>query len=201
MQNTGEKRRQMDITEQIQNYTPWNEQEQKDKEEIVSQLKKENIFSRENKAAHMTASAWVLNKERTRVLMVYHNIYDSWSWLGGHADGERDLLSVAVREVKEESGIQNVRPLSEDIFSLEILTVDGHEKNGSYVSSHLHLNVTYLLEADEGENVAVKPDENSGVGWFTKNGAIEASTEPWFQQRIYKKLNEKLDKTGGMVVQ
>lgn len=201
MQNTGEKRRQMDITEQIQNYTPWNEQEQKDKEEIVSQLKKENIFSRENKAAHMTASAWVLNKERTRVLMVYHNIYDSWSWLGGHADGERDLLSVAVREVKEESGIQNVRPLSEDIFSLEILTVDGHEKNGSYVSSHLHLNVTYLLEADEGENVAIKPDENSGVGWFTKNGAIEASTEPWFQQRIYKKLNEKLDKTGGMVVQ
>lgn len=201
MQNTKGKRRQMDITEQIENYMPWNEQERKDKEEIVSQLKKENIFNRENKAAHMTASAWVLNEERTRVLMVYHNIFDSWSWLGGHADGERDLLSVAVREVKEESGIQNVRPLSEDIFSLEILTVDGHEKNGSYVSSHLHLNVTYLLEADEGENVAIKPDENSGVGWFTKEGAIEASTEPWFQQRIYKKLNEKLDKTGGMVVQ
>lgn len=64
----------------------------------------ENAFSRENTVAHMTASAWVVNRERTRVLMVYHNIYNSWSWLGGHADGETDLLSVAIREVKEEAG-------------------------------------------------------------------------------------------------
>lgn len=76
----------------------------------------------------MTASAWVVNRERTRVLMVYHNIYNSWSWLGGHADGETDLLSVAIREVKEEAGISNVHPVSEEIFSMESLTVDGHVK-------------------------------------------------------------------------
>ena len=69
----------------------------------------------------MTASAWVVNRERTKVLMVYHNIYNSWSWLGGHADGETDLLSVAVREVKEEAGISNVRPVSEEIFFPGIL--------------------------------------------------------------------------------
>ena len=63
--------------------------------------------------------------------------------------------------MKEEAGISNVYPVSEEIFSLESLTVDGHVKKGKYVSSHLHLNVTYLLEADPKENVSVKADENS----------------------------------------
>ena len=102
----------------------------------------DDAFSRDNTVAHMTASAWVVNKDRSRVLMAYHNIYDSWSWLGGHADGETDLLAVAIREVKEEAGISGLRPVSEGIFSLESLTVDGHVKRGKYVSSHLHLNVT-----------------------------------------------------------
>lgn len=140
----------------------------------------------------MTASAWVVNRTRTKVLMIYHNIYDSWSWLGGHADGEKNLLSVAVREVQEESGIREVRPVSGDIYSLEALTVDGHVKRGQYVSSHLHLNVTYLLEASEEDSLKIKPDENSGVSWFGLEEAVEASSEPWFREHIYKKLNEKL---------
>lgn len=140
----------------------------------------------------MTASAWVVNPDRSRVLMVYHNIYDSWSWLGGHADGETDLLAVAIREVQEESGIHQVRPVSEELFSVEVLTVDGHVKKGAYVSSHLHLNVTYLLEASETEHLTSKPDENSGVDWFTPEEAVRASSEPWFQEHIYRKLNEKV---------
>lgn len=182
----------MELRRQIEKYIPWNEQEAADKEEILRQLTQEYIFTRDNKAAHMTASAWVVNRGRDKALMVYHNIYRSWSWLGGHADGEEDLLAVAVREVREESGIRSVKPVSDDIFSLEILTVDGHEKKGVYVPSHLHLNVTYLLEADEEETLSLKPDENSGVAWFTLCGAVEASTEPWFQERIYTKLNRKL---------
>ena len=127
------------LMEQIRQYRPWNEQEAADRTELLRALSQENIFLRENKAAHMTASAWVVNPAGDKVLMAYHNIYDSWSWLGGHADGDMDLLAVAVREVREESGIPQVLPLSEDIFSLEILTVDGHEKKGAYVPSHLHL--------------------------------------------------------------
>ena len=92
----------------------------------------------------------------------------------------------------EESGLASVRPVSEDLFSLEILTVDGHEKRGRYVPSHLHLNVTYLLEADDTETLAVKPDENSAVGWFGLDEAVAASSEPWFRERIYAKLNAKL---------
>ena len=82
--------------------------------------------------------------------------------------------------------------MSPDIYSVEILTVDGHEKRGQYVSSHLHLNVTFLLEADPGAPVRCKPDENSRVGWFGLEEAVAASTEPWFQARVYSKLNAKL---------
>lgn len=148
-----------DSIRQIENYPPFNEQEEKDKALILGWISNnENAFSRENTVAHITASAWVVNKDRSKVLMVYHNIYNSWSWMGGHADGETNLLSVAIREVKEEAGISNVRPVSEEIFSLESLTVDGHVKKGNYVSSHLHLNITYLLEADSEEQVSVKAD-------------------------------------------
>ena len=70
--------------------------------------------------------------------------------------------------------------------------MDGHEKNGQYVSSHLHLNVTYLLEAEEEQPLRVCPAENSAVRWFSLDEALAASTEPWFVSRIYRKLNEKL---------
>ena len=101
---------------------------------------------------------------------------------------------MALREVREESGLTEVRPVSEDLYSLEILTVDGHEKHGRYVSSHLHLNVTYLLEADPSAAICPKPDENSRVGWFSPADAVAASSEPWFRERIYSKLNAKLSR-------
>lgn len=184
----------MKLVEQIKNYQPCNDQEKADKTMILDCLEKGSIiFYRSHKIDHMTASAWVVNPQRTKVLMVYHNIYDSWSWMGGHADGEQDLLQVAVREVQEESGLENIRCLTDDIFSLEVLTVDGHIKHGEYVSSHLHLNLTYLLEADEDEELFVKEDENSGVAWFSLEEAVKASTEPWFRENVYSKLNEKLN--------
>lgn len=181
------------IYSQIEKYCPFNEQEQQDKLRILHFLKNNpDAFERSNMCAHMTASAWVINPEATKVLMVYHKLYDSWSWTGGHADGERDMLALAVREVQEETGIQNVRPVTEDIYSLEVLTVDGHVKRGEYVSSHLHMNVTYLLVSDESEPLHICEDENSGVAWFSLEDALKASTEPWFVERIYKKLNDKL---------
>ena len=191
------KKKVSELLEQIETYHLWNEREEKDKVLILDWIKNNvDAFSRDNKVAHMTASAWVVNRERDKVLMLYHNIYHSWSWLGGHADGETDLLSVALREVKEEAGISKVHPVSEGIFSLESLTVDGHEKNGVYVSSHLHLNVTYLMEADPEEKVSIKEDENSGVAWFAPEEALDRSTEPWFVDRVYKKLIEKMNHSG-----
>ena len=183
----------MKIVEEIKEYAPCCEQEARDKALILDYLDKNaNAFSREDPIAHMTASAWIVNPERTKTLMVYHRIYDSWSWTGGHADGETDLLAVALREAREETGLRHVRPVDGRIFSLEVLTVDGHEKRGAYVPSHLHLNLTYLLEADEDEALFPCEEENKGVAWFTLSEALDASSEPWFVERIYKKLNNKL---------
>lgn len=183
----------MDLQEALLHYKPFNEQEEKDRELILRFLERgDAVYTRECKEAHITASAWVTNRERSRILMAYHNIYDSWAWLGGHADGEKNLLLVAEKEAMEESGLAWVRPVSEDIFSIEILTVSGHVKNGSYVSSHLHLNVTYLLEADDGGELHAKEDENSSVSWFSIEEGIYASREPWMRTWIYRKLVEKM---------
>lgn len=177
----------------LEQYLPYNEQEEKDRERMIDYFRKEaHLFDRSNLHAHMTASAWVVNNEHTKVLMAYHNLYDSWAWLGGHADGCEDLLAVAIKEVQEESGLQELKPLSVQPLSIEILTVNGHFKHGVYVSSHLHLNVTYLLEADETTSLKVKPDENKAVDWFSPEEAIAHSTEAWFQNNVYNKLNEKM---------
>ena len=182
----------MELLEQLEHYVPWNEQEAADRRELLRWLHSgEPLYTRENASAHLTASAWVVSPDRQKVLLAYHNLYDSWAWLGGHADGERDLLAVALREVREESGLVTVTPVTPELYSLEILTVDGHEKHGRYVSSHLHLNVSYLLEADPDQPIRRKADENSAVGWFTPEDAIAASSEPWFRERIYPKLIEK----------
>ena len=187
----------MDLIDQIGAYTPFNDQEAADKPKLLSLLQSsKDIFTRDNTTAHMTASGWVVSPDRKSVLMIYHNIYNSWSWMGGHADGETDLLQVAQREIREESGIQNLKLLTPDIYSLEILTVDGHIKRGEYVSSHLHLNVTYLFEADPAQPLHVKPDENSGVAWIPISDLTSRVTEPWFLERIYSKLCRRLPDTG-----
>lgn len=183
----------MNLKQQIQNYKPFNEQEEKDKQTILNYIDTfDDVLTRNNECCHFTASSWAVNRERTKVLMIYHNIYQSWAWTGGHADGESDLLNVAVRELKEETGVENVKIVKPAIFSLEILTVDGHVKKGKYVSSHLHLNFTYLLEVDENEVLRIKEDENSGVKWVKIEEVEKMSEEKWMCERIYRKLNEKL---------
>ena len=185
----------MNLKEEIENYRPYNKQEEKDKQMMLQYLNTfDDVLTRKNEFGHFTASAWVVNKEKTKVLMIYHNIYKSWAWTGGHADGESNLLDTAIRELKEETGVENVKILKDGIFSLEIVCVNGHIKNNKYVSSHVHLNLTYLLEVDEKEVVRIKEDENSGVKWIKIEDVAKASNEKWIIENIYKKLNEKLSK-------
>lgn len=182
----------MNWIQSIKAYNPYNEQEQKDKEIILQCIDTfRNILTRDSEIAHITSSAFVLNKTRDKVLMVHHNIYNSWSWTGGHADGEEDLLAVAIREVKEETGVKNIEPVISDIFALDILTVVGHIKKGKYVAPHLHLSVAYLVEADEREWLIVKEDENSGVKWIPIEEVNVYSNEP-HMQKVYDKLISKI---------
>ena len=183
----------MDLLQEIKNYKPVNEQEENDKKVILEYMQNNSDYlTRENKVAHITTSIWTVNKERTKTLMVYHNIYDSWSWIGGHADGEEDLASVALRELKEETGVVNASLVNREIFSLEILTVDGHMKKGKYVPSHLHFNITYLAVADEKQKLFINEEENKGVKWFAIDDVLKVSVEPWMVERVYKKLIGKM---------
>ena len=189
------------LKEKIEKYIPYNEQEKNDKKIILQYLEQfDNILTRENEFAHFTASSWVLNKEKTKVLMIYHNIYQSWAWTGGHADGESDLLQTAIRELKEETGVQNVKILDDNIFSLEVICVNGHVKKGKYVSSHVHLNLTYLLEVDENEKLQIKEDENSNVRWIPIEEIPKKVNEKWIEENIYHKLNEKLKISDEIVI-
>ena len=182
----------MNLRKEIESYLPYNCEEEKDKKIKLKYMDTfDDVLTRNNEIGHFTSSCWIVNKEKTKVLMVYHNIYDSWSWTGGHADGDSNLLHVSLKEAKEETGLKNVEPLNENIFSLEIIGVDGHMKKGQYVSSHMHLNITYLLCADESQTLHIKEDENSGVKWFDLDEAVKASNEP-YMKKVYSKLNKKL---------
>ena len=180
------------LKEQIEKYIPYNEQEKSVKEIMLKSLETfDDMLTTENKNCHFTASNWIVNKERTKVLMIYHNIYKSWAGVGGHADGDADLLHVALKEAQEETGLKNFKVLSDGIFAIKIAKVDSHIKRGKFVSDHLHFDCCYLLEADENEELHIKADENSGVKWTDIDKAVDASNEENMKP-IYQKLNEKL---------
>ncbi len=181
----------MKLIKKIKDFSPLCDREARDKADFINFIENnENCLLRENEAGHITVSAWIVNKNRDKVLFCYHNIYDSWSWVGGHADGEEDLPAVALKEAKEETGV-SARPVSEEIFSLEILPVAEHIRKGIRVPPHTHYNVTFLLEADENAEISVNPCENSGVMWIKKEEICKKSSEEWMIENVYKKLIER----------
>lgn len=173
----------------IKNYIPKSELETQDKKVMLAYIKRyrDNVLSRTNEIAHVCVSGFILNERLDKVLMIYHHLYDSWGWTGGHADGDSDLLAVAIKEAREETGVQNIRPLSILPQSLAILPVWSHYKKGQPISAHLHLNVTYLLIADEADPLTIKEDENSAVGWIPVDEIDKYCTEPSMIP-IYEKL-------------
>ncbi len=185
----------MSLRHDILAYQPFNEQEVVDRQVILQQLACNPHVLNRTSPAHLTCSLWTIDTTHSRTLMVYHNLYHSWSWIGGHADGQQDLASVALRELAEETGVEDVRLVScgpGDLYSLEVLAVHGHVKQGSYVSSHLHLNVTYLGVASPDAPLRIKPDENSSVKWVDLDEVCKISSEPWMAEHIYRKLIDKL---------
>ena len=150
----------------------------------------DRILARENAFAHMTASSIIVNRERTRTLMAFHRIYNSWAWTGGHADGESDFEATARREAQEESGISGLRRLGNGPASIEILPVWAHMKRGKAVGSHLHLNVSYLFEADDTLPLRTCEDENSAVGWIDIDKLAESVSEPPMLP-IYERLLDR----------
>lgn len=178
--------------DEIAAYRPRSEQEEADQRQMLDYIRQfpDTILSRDNPIAHFSSSGFVVNADASRVLMAHHNLYRVWAWTGGHVDGEADFLAVALREAREETGVTHIRPLSDAIASLEILPVWGHVKRGRYVPSHLHLNVSYLLLADENDPLSVREGENTRVGWLPAAELLSYTNE-WEMDGVYTKLLER----------
>lgn len=183
----------MNFREQMKNYIPFNEEEESIKNYTLKWIDTfDDVLTRENEFGHFASSAFVVNKDRTKMLVVYHNIYDAWIFPGGHADGEENLLSVAVREVEEETGLKT-KVLDDSIFAISASPIIGHIKRGKYVPAHTHLDVVYLLEANDKEMLVFREDESKGVKWITFEEAIGDNIVD-FIRPVHKRLIEKLNK-------
>lgn len=180
-----------DLSEELHIYHPYNDQEERDRIVILRNLHDyPNIYERENFYGHITSSPWIVNADATKVLMVYHNRYHSWSWCGGHCDGAKDLGRVALREGQEESGLTSLRLVSEDIFAIDMLPVLSHIRRGVCVAAHVHLNITYLCTANEHDLLRAKKDENSAVQWISIEDIHNIVSESHMKV-VYQKLIEK----------
>ncbi len=127
------------IIKTLEAYHPINEQETVDKQAMIAFIKQhDDALTRTNNIAHVTSSALVVNERFDKVLFAHHNIYDAWGWVGGHNDGDADCLKVALKEAKEETGIETVRAYDDNIFAIDTIFVENHIKHGVYVPDHLH---------------------------------------------------------------
>jgi 8-oxo-dGTP pyrophosphatase MutT (NUDIX family) len=180
------------LREQIEAYQPFNEQEAFDKKAILAFIDRNpDYLLRSNLMAHFTVSTIVINPAMDKVLFAHHNIYKSWGWLGGHNDGDEDMLNVAMKETEEESGLTKIKPYSKEIFMLDTIYVPNHIKHGKHVSDHLHLNATFLVIADESEKPIVNVEENSGVQWFPIATVLKIVHEPRMIP-IYQKAFQRI---------
>ncbi len=184
-----------ELIKSIEEYIPVNDQEENDKKIMLKYINKfDDVLTRENQLFHFTTSAWIVNKDRTKVLMIYHNIFKSWSFIGGHVDGNSNLLEVIQKEILEESGINNIKLLENGIFGLSINIVKPHIKNNRYVSSHLHYDIQYLFEACENDKLQIKPDENSDIAWLDVDSLLDKVTEEHMISNYCKLINKVKNK-------
>lgn len=180
------------IKQQLQQYTPFNEQEAFDQKAMIAFIERNpDYLLRTNLIAHFTVSTIVVNAAMDKIVFAHHNIYQSWGWLGGHNDGDDDLLTVALKETQEETGLTKLHPYSKDIFMLDTIYVPNHIKHGKHVSDHLHLNATFLVIADETETLMINHEENSGVKWFLISEVLNEVNEPRMIP-IYSKAFQKI---------
>ena len=178
---------------QIRRFLPGNEEEQQAQQLLLSALDEygEALLCRDCPAGHITCSGFLLSPDLSETLMAYHLVYGSVGWTGGHADGDADLLGVAVREAREETGITKLWPLSASVLSLDVLPVPAHEKHGVPVPEHRHFNVCFGLIADRQQPLRERPGENRDVRWLTPAQMHELCSEPHMSP-IYDKLIDRM---------
>ncbi len=123
-----------------------------------------DCFERSLKIGHITASCWLLNKDRSKALLMHHTKLDKWFQLGGHCDGDPDVLAVAIKEAQEESGIVDIKPVNQEIFDIDIHRIPANAKE----QEHDHYDVRFLLYVSSDEDF-VQNRESKELRWIGKN--------------------------------
>lgn len=139
--------------------------EEKSKIELLLFVKNNPLcFERSLEHGHITGSAWLINKVGDKALLLHHRKLDKWLQLGGHADGESDILEVAIKEAQEESGINHIKPISEKIFDIDIHEIPANPKE----KAHLHYDIRFLLQVQSDEDF-IQNNESKELRWISKN--------------------------------
>lgn len=154
-----------DILKKLSEYMPTDGQEKQYKEQIVSFITKhKDCFERSLTIGHITGSAWLLDKTGEHALLMFHKKLGIWVQPGGHCDGESDVLTVALKEAQEESGILGIRPVSLSIFDLDVHHIPMNKKE----AEHYHYDIRFLLQVYSDEPL-VQNEESCELKWFSKD--------------------------------
>ena len=160
--------------ELIEEYNPSCEEEEDYKRQMLDLLKvSENPFDRSHEERHFTASAFLLNRDLTHVLLMHHTKLDMWMQLGGHCDGESDVLKTAITEAREESGIEEITALSPEIFDIDIHLIPARGER----EAHYHYDIRFLLHAC-GDDTVQKNHESKELRWISRDGKDIPTKEP-----------------------
>jgi len=119
-----------------------------------------NCFERELDSGHLTGSSLLLDKECERVLLTHHAKLDKWLQPGGHADGEKDIADVCLREAMEESGLGDIEFLHRPILDLDIHFIPSRQKE----PGHFHYDCRFLLRTRSSNDYVLSP-ESKELAW------------------------------------
>jgi 8-oxo-dGTP pyrophosphatase MutT (NUDIX family) len=149
----------------LQSYTPTSDYERQTCDAIRAFVREHHdCFLRESLVGHITGSAWVVNKTMTKTLLTHHRKLDKWLQLGGHCDGDSDVLRVALREAVEESGVYDIIPHSPEIFDLDIHEIPERRTGTVVEPAHLHYDIRFLLIADDTAPLGITA-ESKDLQW------------------------------------
>ena len=141
-----------------------------------------DCFSRSNIAGHFTGSGWLVDEERNWVVLTHHKKLGKWLQLGGHADDNNNLLEVALTECTEESGLQSVKVISEQIFDIDIHTIPQYKDT----PKHLHFDVRFLFETKKGLEPIIASNESNEVAWIKLDHVHTKNSEQSLQRMVKK---------------
>jgi hypothetical protein len=167
----------------LASYHPTDRRESEMRDEILAFVRQNPAcFERTLAEGHITASAWITNRDRSRVLLTHHRKLDRWFQLGGHADGETNVLKVALAEAGEESGLSPIRPLSERIFDVDVHVIPAHRD----IAAHRHYDIRFLLEADEAQLLWGSERESKQLRWVSLEEVLKLNGEASIRRMVEK---------------